>query len=197
MHSLIPVFVCSQGSSSHTIRHCIRSVSILYEELYYDEDFESFRIMVLNFPLEGKQINLVIQCDWKSGKCLCIRILACKPLLTLCVLFGCAGKVPASYIQQLSGGSTNTTPIERRSLGEHADVLKQIFGHDGQTVQIQAHLHVYKCKAAPKPRKLAIRLQFIQSPVTLQRVLEACMRYIADFNRSYVMVKGFLSDTGG
>ena len=31
-----------------------RAVAVLLEELYYDDDFESFKVVHLNFPLEGK-----------------------------------------------------------------------------------------------------------------------------------------------
>ena len=34
--------------------HKRRAVVVLLEELYYDDDFESFKVVHLNFPLEGK-----------------------------------------------------------------------------------------------------------------------------------------------
>ncbi len=38
-----------------------RSVAVLCEEQYYDDDYDSFRIMHLNLPLEGKVLASYIQ----------------------------------------------------------------------------------------------------------------------------------------
>ena len=42
------VLICKKGFPRH------RRVLLLCEELYYDEDFESFRVLRVNFPLLGK-----------------------------------------------------------------------------------------------------------------------------------------------
>ena len=132
-----------------------RTVMVIYEELYYDEDFNTIKILRTNFPLEGK--------------------------------------IPLAYYKNVAtAASVDLHILNARTLPEHQSLLCRLSLSPSAAAALPSSFSPEQALAniglAPSPA-------FAPLP-TLPGVFISLARFIASFNTSYVLVKGFVDHAG-
>jgi len=131
-----------------------RTVMVVYEEDYYDDDMRKLRIVRTNFPLEGK--------------------------------------IPLSYYKAIAAGvAMDLTTLNARTLPEHQAVLCRVSG--GSYASLASTLFspeqaLANIGASPSPH--------LTPHPSLPPVFGLMRTFIASFNTSYVLVRGFEDHAG-
>lgn len=123
-----------------------RSVAVQHNELYYDDSFESFKVMVLPFPL--------------------------------------VGKVSLDYFKSVTNTGVLSTPVEKRTLEEHREVIEKLIGAGSPGFNPAAFQTATTVTASGAP--------LLPHDIAMQGI----HRFVTTFNSSYVIVKGFIAHAG-
>jgi hypothetical protein len=119
---------------------------VQHNELYYDDNFESFKVVVLPFPL--------------------------------------VGKVSLDYYKSVTNTGVLATPVEKRTLEEHREVIERLIGAG---------------TAGFNPAQFATATTVTASGSPLlpyDIAVQGIHRFVTTFNSSYVIVKGFIAHAG-